>query len=217
MMDAETFWSLPRSTKPRAVLEEILPQIPALAGTFTLDLPATVHVLGAGGGTWTVQVVDGMSVVTPGEAAEVVARVSFTRAHLREIVGGALRERGLEVMRRLGKPRQLPDLSALPIDPSRLAAVAAIDGSIAIEVHDRPMRDSYRFVISLGSGPAQYDSATTTVHVDADEVVEQVVAGASIAALLKGTRVKMEGELALPLKALRAAFGNDGVERGRRA
>ena len=215
MMDAATFWSLPRSARPRSVMEEILPTIPPLAGVFTLDLPSSVHVIGGGGGEWTVQIVDGLSVVDAGAADEVAVRVSLTRSHLREVVGGALRDRGVALMKRLGKPSAFPDLTILPIDPSRLDAVAALDGSIAIEVHDRDMRDSYRFVISFGSGPAQYDDVTTTVHVDADEVVDQLVAGASMSALLKGSRVRIEGDLGLPLAALRAAFGADGVERGR--
>ena len=217
MIDAETFWSLPRSTKPRALFEEILPEIPALAGVFTIKTPTSVHVLGSGGGEWSVSIVDGRAVITPGAAEKVITRVSFSRRHLREVVGGALHDRGLKLMERLGKPRAFPDLSVFPVDPSRVEAVAATSGSIAIEVHDRDMRESYRFVISFGSGPPAYDTAVTTVHVDADEVLEQVASGASIAALLKGTRARLEGDIALPLRALRAAFGADEVERGRRS
>lgn len=215
MIDAETFWSLPRSTKPRVLLEEILPEIPALAGVFSIDVPSSVHVLGSGGGEWSVLIVDGRAVVTPGVADQVITRVSFSRRHLREVVGGALHERGLKLMERLGKPRAFPDLSVFPIDPSRVQAVAATSGSIAIEVHDRDMRESYRFVISFGSGPPVYDTATTTVHVDVDEVLEQISSGASIASLLKGTRARLEGDISLPLKVLHAAFGADETERGR--
>lgn len=215
MIDAETFWTLPRGSKPATLFTEILPQIPPLAGIFTLNVPSSVHVLGSGGGEWSVSIADGVAVVEEGAAADVVTRVSLSRKHLREVVGGALRERGVALMKRLGKPGAFPDLTILPVDPSRLTAVAAIGGSIAIEVHDRDVRDSYRFVVSFGSGPAQYDNATTTVHIDADEVVDQVVAGASISALLKGSRVRVEGDLGLPLRALRAAFGAAALDKGK--
>ncbi len=207
MIDAATFWSLPRSTRPAKLFEEILPEIPALMPVVTLPQPANVHVLGGGGGVWNVRLVDGRAEVGVGEADDAIAAVAFTRKHLREIVGGALHHKGVELMKRLGRPGRFPDLSRLPVDPSRTEAVASLRGSVAIEVHDRTYRESYRFVITLGGGEPAYDQATTTVRVDADEVVDQLVAGVSIAALLKGSRVRIEGDLGLPLQALRAAFG----------
>ncbi|GEM_PF-3590673 len=216
MIDAETFWSLPRSTKPRKAFEEILPNLPALLPDLTIDGSFSFHVCGSGGGEWSGTVTNGLWTVVAGAADDALVRISLTRRHLREVIGGALRERGLTVMKRLGKPRQFPDLGVLPIDPARAPDVAKIPGSIAVEIHDRDVRESYRFVLSFGNGPAVYDNATTTLHVDADEIVEQALAGASMAALIKGSRVRIEGDISLPLRALQVAFGAEAVQRGRR-
>lgn len=214
MLDADTFWSLPRSTRPEALFETIVPEIPALGRAVTLPRPCNVVVQGAGGGAWTLRLVEGRAQVEPGMAADAFASLVVARAHLREVVGGALRDRGVALMAKLGKPGAFPDLRGLPVDPARTDAVAALCGSVAVEVHDRTFRESYRFVVTLGSGTAAYETASTTVHVDADEVVGQLAARSSIAALLKGSRVRIEGDLGLPLRALRTAFGDAIAQEG---
>ena len=219
MIDAATFWSLPRNTGPSRLFTEILPRIPPLLAEVTLPRPVNVHVLGGGGGVWTVRLVEGRAEVGEGASPGAIAALVLSRAHLREVVGGALRDRGIELMRRLGRPGRFPDLRGLPVDPARAEAVGALRGSVAVEVHDRAFRESYRFVVTLGGSLAggrepDYETATTTLHVDADELVEQLASGMALAALLKGSRARLEGDPSLPLRALRAAFGG-AVERGR--
>lgn len=205
-MDAETFWSLKRTTPPKKLFEQIVPELPVLLPGMTVPRPANVHVLGPGGGVWATQLVDGRTQVTAGAAPDAICQVALHKRHLREIVGGALRDRGLQVMAKLGRPRQLPDLSDLPVDPARVVRLAELSGSVALNVVDREYGDTYRYVLTFGSGEPAYDEATTTITIDADEAVGWVVAQISPKQLLRAKGVRIEGDLSLPLKALQLLF-----------
>ncbi len=201
-MDAEAFWSLKRTTAPQVVFETIVPTLPVKLPSLTVARPVNVHILGAGGGVWATQLVDGRTHVTPGSASNAICQVAFDKRHLREIVGGALRDRGLTIMARLGRARQLPDLSRLAFDPVKAVRCADLVGSVAINVHDRALGDTYRYVITFGTGAPDYDTATTTLTIDADEAIEWIVNRVSPKQLLKAKGVRIEGDLSLPLKAL---------------
>ena len=109
-------------------------------------------------------------------------------------------------MAKLGKARQIPDLSRAPLDPARVVKVASLEGSIAVNVKDRGYGDTYRYVVTFGSGAPDYDTATTTVTVDADEAIDWVVKRIEPKQLLKAKGVRIEGDLTLPLRALQLLF-----------
>ena len=203
-MDAEAFWSVKRSTRPKVLLEEMLPQVPVRLPPVTVDRPCNVHIEGVG--TWAVQLVDGRPSVTPGAAEDAVGQLHLDRRALREVVAGALRDRGLVVMERLGRPRQVPDLSRLKVDVQRLLRCAELDGSVAVEVHDREYDDVYRFTWTFGAGEPVTGEVTTTVRVDADAPIDWVVQRMEPLQLLKAKGVRVDGDLSLPMKALRLLF-----------
>jgi len=201
-MDADAFWSIKRTTAPKKLFEQIVPVLPIALPAVTVPQPVNVHVLGPGGGVWATQLVAGRTVVTPGAASNAICQIALHKRHLREIVGGAVRERALKIMARLGRARQVPDLSRLPIDPEKAVKVGALQGSVALVVRDREFDDSYRYVVTFGTGEPSYDTATTTVTIDADEAIGWVVDQVSPKQLLKAKGVRIEGDLSLPLKAL---------------
>ncbi|MCO4760011.1 MAG: hypothetical protein KC502_00785 [Myxococcales bacterium] len=206
-MNAEQFWTLKRTLAPKKLFEEVIEALPVPLPPVTVDQPVNVHILGSGGGVWALQLVDGHTQVTPGAAPNAICQVAFHKRHLREIVGGALRERGLTLMARLGKARQIPDLSRLPLDPARALSCAHLTGSIAIDVHDRGFSDTYRYVVTFGSGAPDYETATTTLTIDADEPIEWVVNRIAPKAVLKAKGVRIAGDVALPLKVVQALIG----------
>ncbi len=208
-MDAAEFWSLKRTTAPKKLFEQIVPNLPVPLPPVTVPLPVNVHVLGPGGGVWASQLVDGVNVVTPGPADNAICQVALHKKHLREIVGGALRDRGVTVMSRLGRAGQLPNLSRVPLDPARAVSVQKLTGSVALNVRDRELGDTYRYVFTFGNAAPDYDTATTTVTIDADEAVEWIVNKVHPKQLLKARGVRIEGDLSLPVKALQALL--DGV------
>jgi len=205
-MDAEAFWSIRRTTSPQKLFETIVPALPVRLPDVTVPRPVNVHVLGPGGGVWATQLVAGRTQVTPGTADDAICQVALHKKHLREIVGGSLRDRGLQIMAKLGKARQIPDLSRAPLDPARVVKVASLEGSIAVNVKDRGYGDTYRYVVTFGSGAPDYDTATTTVTVDADEAIDWVVKRIEPKQLLKAKGVRIEGDLTLPLRALQLLF-----------
>ncbi|MEY3012259.1 MAG: hypothetical protein RIT45_994 [Pseudomonadota bacterium] len=201
-MQAEAFWDLPRSTRPEKLFLEIVPTSPVRLPKATLSLPTNVEVCGTGGGTWSGRLVDGAIEMREGAQHPALCSVVLERGTLREAIAGALRDRALTVMERLGKPRAIPNLSRLPVREDRAVALARLQGSIAIEIADRSFGEVHRVVVTFGDAPPQFEQATTTVRVDADEVVEWIATRADPRAILRGGRVRVEGDLTLPTRAL---------------
>lgn len=207
MMDANTFWTLPRRLTPTRVIAEVLPELPDIFPVLTIARPTNLHISGSGGGVWALHLVDGRLRAEVGPAANALCQVACARSAFAALVGGALRDRGLEVMRRMGRAGELPDLRALPVDPAHLEAVSRLQGSVAIEVEDRPMREVHRFVITFGSGLTGLERATTTVRFDVDDWVGWTVERRPPIGVLRGGRVRVAGDLSLPVQALQALLG----------
>lgn len=201
-MNAAEFWDLPRGTRPSALMMEIVPSSPVKLPAASISLPSNVVVRGAGGGTWFGRLVDGKIAMAEGAQHPALCSVTLERNTLREFIAGALRDRGLKIMERLGRPKAIPDLSRLPVREDRAQALAKLQGSIAIEVVDRDFGETHRIVVTFGDAAPAFETATTTVRIDADEAVEWIATRADPRAILKGGRVRVEGDLALPTRAL---------------
>jgi len=212
MMDAETFWSLARRLTPARVFTEVVPELPDILPKATIARAINVHVLGSGAGVWSLRLVQGRLTVVEGGVSDALCQIACERSAFREVIGGALRDRGLEVMAQIGRPGQLPDLRHLPVDSAQLEAVGNLAGSVAIEVEDRELRQIHRFVITFGSDTPAYDEATTTVRFDVDDWVGWTAQRRPPIGVLRGGKVRISGDLALPLRALRALLGAGAEE-----
>jgi hypothetical protein len=201
-MTPEAFWSLPRSTRPEQVFGELAAQLPVPLPRATLPLPSNIVVRGAGGGVWSSRLVEGRLVMATQAQHPALGTLTLERATLRELVGGSLRDRGLAVMAALGRPRALPDLSRLPVRAERAVALAALRGSVALLLVDRDLAETHRLVWTCGDAEPAWEQATTTVRLDADEVVGWIAARADPRAVLRSSAVRVEGDLTLPLRAL---------------
>ena len=207
-MDARTFWTLKRTTSPQNVFEKIVPALPDIFPVVTIACPVNIHVLGVGGGIWSVQLIEGRLVVRRGAADDALCQVAMERKHLREVVGGALRDAGLRVMAELGRPGQLPDLKQVPVEPQKWLQLAELGGSVAIEIEDRQFRDTYRYVITFGGGAPDYERTTTSLRFDLEQMVRWSAQGQRPVTVLRGGRIRIEGDLALAIRAVRMAFGD---------
>ena len=207
-MDAQTFWSLKRTTSPQRLFEEVVPALPDIFPVVTIARPVNVHILGPGGGVWSVQLVDGRLVVGRGGAGDALCQIAMDRKHLREVVGGALRDAGLRVMAELGRPRQLTNLKRLTVESDRWVQLAELSGSVAIEIEDRRLRDRYRYVITFGCGSPDYERTRTSLRFDLDQLVLWSAQQQRPVTVMRGGRIRIEGDLSLAIKAVRMAFGD---------
>ncbi|HAN31922.1 MAG TPA: hypothetical protein DCQ06_10030 [Myxococcales bacterium] len=203
-MDAQEFWSVKRSTRPRVVMEELLEKIPLRLPNITLQQGVNVHVPGQG--QWTVSLKRGRPQVSVGAAHDALGQLVVQRRTFREVVSGAIRDRALEVMLQLGRPRQLPDFSHIKVDLSRLRKCADLDGSIALEIYDKEFDETYRLIWIFGSTTEIDTEVTTTVRVGIDTPVQWIVQGQDPLHLMNSSDVRVEGELSLPVRALRILF-----------
>lgn len=205
-MTQPDFFTIPRSTKPADFFERILPALPLRLPPISLD-PWVYHVQGAGGGVWSIAIEQGKVVVTRGEAQKPAGHTVTTSAALREAVAGALRDRLAQVLQKQGRPLQIPDLTGLPLDPARARALAQVGGSLAIEIGDRTFGDRYRFVVTLGPGPAAWEQATTTLEVDADDLAALAATRTPPMKVLVSGKLRIKGDADLPARALAAVLG----------
>ena len=200
----DAYFSLPRSLKPAAFFAQ-LPTLGLRLPAITLPDHVVYHVQGVG--AWSVGLVNGALVVHAGVVGPVGVQVSMTEPHFREAVSGALRERAIEILKRQKQPIEVPDLRALPVDIAKLQAAAAVGGSLALVIRDREYDDRYRYVVTLGAGPAAYATATTTIEVDADDLVALGAARTPPMSVLVSGKLRIAGDGALPGRILRAMLG----------
>ena len=200
-MNADEFWGLPRSTSPAKIFGEIAAALPVPLPRATVTQATVTHIRGTGGGTWSSRLVDGRLEVHEGAAADPICQVTLERATLREFVAGSLRDRGLEIMAKLGRARQIPDLSRLPVRDDRARALSKLGGSVAIEVHDRNFGETHRIVVTFGGGAVDFERATVTVRVDADQAAGWIASRADARAILKGGSLRIDGDLSLVTRA----------------
>ncbi len=201
----DAYFSLPRSTKPAAFFGQHLAALPLRLPLLTLPDRVVYHVQGVG--SWSVGVVDGRLDVQSGAVGPIGLQVTATEAHFREAITGALRERHLEVLKRQKLPAEVPDLRALKIDVARLKAAIAVGGSLAFILHDREYDDVYRYVLTIGNGPAAYAQATTTIEVDADDLVTLAATNTPPMKVLVSGKLRLAGDVGLPGKLLTALLG----------
>lgn len=208
-MPVHPFFALPRTTRPADWFERILPTLQVSLPLVTVQQAVVYHVLGAGGGVWSVSLQEGRLRTQPGATVGAVLQVSMTSGHFREALTGALRDRACAVLQRLGLPLDLPDFTQLPVDPVGVAQrLARLQGSLAVEVADRELADRYRYVLTFGAGPAAYDTATTTLEIDADDLAALATAGTPPLKVLASGKLRIRGDADLPLRVLRAALGD---------
>lgn len=209
-MSGDPFFSLPRYVHPREWFETILPALPLRLPAITIPHAITYHVMGPGGGVWSVQLVDGHLQTREGWAERTAVQVAMTVPHLREALTGALRNRFADALRGAGRPLVLPDLTTLPVDAARMQALSSVVGTLAVDVVDRKFSDKYRYVFTFGSHMAAFDTASTTLEIDADDLVQLLLERGSPWQLLKGPRVRIKGDMDRPAEVLRALLGRQG-------
>jgi len=154
-----------------------------------------------------VQMQNGQPITQKGLAANVVAHLSMNSGHFREAIAGALRERLGTALQKLGKAKELPDMSRQKVDATRLAAVVRIPGSLAIVVHDTHFGDTYRYVLTIGGNSPDYDKAQTTIEVDLDDLLALAVARTPPLQMLVSGKLKLAGDAGLPQRWLLALLG----------
>jgi len=208
-MIPDPFFTAPRTTRPTDWFERILPSLPLRLPPITLPEAMVYHVLGPGGGVWTVGLKQGKPQVTAGKVGPISAQIAMTSAHFREAVTGALRERLRKILEKQGRPVELPDCSALPHDPARIAAVSALRGSLAFELSDRDMGEKYRYVLTLGDGPVALETADTTLEVDLDDLATLAAARTPPLKMLASGKLRVRGDADLPLRALTTLLGHN--------
>ena len=201
----DAYFSLPRSLKPAAFFERHLPTLPLRLPAISLPDRVVYHV--HDGGSWSVALVNGRLDVQPGAVGPIGLQITATEAHFREAVTGALRDRQVALLQRLGQPAEVPDLTGLRVNPARIRAAIAIGGSLALVIHDREYDDRYRYVLTIGPGPAAYDRATTTIEVDADDLVALGAARTPPMGVLVSGKLRLAGDIGLPGKLLTALLG----------
>lgn len=204
---SDPFFDLPRTIRPADWFDRVLVGLPLRLPPVTLPSWSVYHIHGVGGGSWSVRIEHGQVVARPGVVTPVGVQTSMTVAHFREAIGGALRERLGTVLTHLGKPLALPDLSGAPIDVARLVAAQAVGGSIAIVLRDRKMSDAYRYVLTLGGGPTSLERADATVETDIDDLATLLGARTPPLKLLTSGKLRITGDLDLPMRALTAVVG----------
>lgn len=201
----DAYFSLPRTLKAAAFFQNHLGSLSLRLPPVTLPDHVVYHVQGVG--SWSVRLVAGELQVLPGVVAPVGVQVTMTEAHFREAATGALRDRSAEILRKQGRPVEVPDLRSLPVNVARLQAGAAVGGSVAIVIRDREYDDRYRYVVTLGPGPAAYATATTTIEVDADDLVTLGAARTPPMGILVSGKLRLAGDVGLPGRVLQAILG----------
>lgn len=200
----DPFFSLPRTTRATEWFDKILPSLP-LRLPFAAETPwSAVHVHGVGGGTWSVRIAAGQVQVQRGMPASVLSQWSMTAGHFREALAGALRDRTAGVLTKLGMPVALPDLSGARLNQLNWQGLAAVQGSLAFQLADRQVAENYRYVMTLGSGPAALDTADTVIDVDLDDLATLAAARTPPLRLLASGKMRVQGNSELPLRALTA-------------
>lgn len=206
MLSSDPFFALPRTTRPADWFQRILPTLPWKLPRVSLDHAMVFHVHGVGGGTWSVRLHEGQLIAMAGVAPIVGVQVSMSSAHFREALTGALRERVRGVLHKQGRPIALPDLTLVPHEPARVAAVAALGGSIALQIADREYGETYRYVFTLGGGPAAFEQATATVDVDAGDLATLAAARTPPFQVLVSGKLRIQGDVGLPARVIGLLF-----------
>ena len=206
-MTVDPFFAVPRTTRPADWFERILPTLPLRLPPITLPQAMVYHVMGPGGGVWTVGLKDGKPQIAAGKVGPISAQIAMTAAHFREAVAGALRDRLKKILEKQGRPIALPDASMLPHDPARIAAVSALRGSVAFELSDRDMGEKYRYVLTLGDGPVAFETANTTIEVDLDDLVALASVRTPPFKVLASGKLRVRGDADLPMRALTTLLG----------
>lgn len=201
----DAYFSLPRSLKAAAFFERHLSTMALRLPPITLTNRVVHHVHGVG--AWSVALINGQLDVQPGVVGPIGLQISMTEPHFREALTGALRDRHAEVLKRLRLPQEIADLRRLRLDPARLDAAVAVGGSLAIVIHDREYGDRYRYVLTVGAGPAAYDKATTTIEVDADDLMALAAARTPPMGVLVSGKLRLAGDIGLPGKLLKVLLG----------
>jgi len=206
--DLDTLWNLPRSTSPQRWYEEIVPDLPLVVPAIDVPWPVAYHVDGSGGGIWTATVAQGRVQVVAGLQGTPIVQLRMGRSDLRELLSGFLRDRLRLAVERLGVGLDLHGLPAPSFNPARLERLAELHGSIGIEIRERRLGDSARFVVTFGAGAPAWESPTTQLTIDADELVEWIVRRVHPRQILMSGRVRLVGEVALPTRALGLLLGD---------
>lgn len=203
-MTAPSFFALPRTTKADAFFGQVLPSMALQLPNASVGHALVYRVDGPGGGTWSVRLQNGALEVASGTPWPIATQTVLSSAHFREVVAGAVRDRLAQVLKKLGKPLDVPDLRTLPVDPARVAALTAVQGSLRIVLHDRELDDRYQFTIAFGTTPPPTGPATCTVEVDLDDAAALLAARTPPLQWFTTGKFRMQGDTSLPVRALGA-------------
>lgn len=201
---SEGLFELPRTTKAADFFGRILPGAALQLPQASVPHALVYQVDGAGGGTWSVRLTNGRLEVAAETPWPIASVTVLTAGHFRELVAGAVRDQLVQVLRKLGKPLQVPDLRNLPTDPARVAALAGLQGSLAVVLNDREVDDSYRIFVSFGATPTQPDKPTCTVEVDLADAAALLAARTPPLQWFASGKFRVKGDTSLPVRALGA-------------
>lgn len=201
---SEGLFDLPRTTKAAEFFGTILPGAPLRLPTVSVEHALVYQVDGPGGGVWSVRLQQGKLAIAAGTPWPIASQTVVTASHFRELVAGAVRDQLVRVLKQLGKPLAVPDLSKLPTDPARVAALAGLQGSLAVVLHDREVDDSYRIFVGFGGGQHAPDRPTCTVEVDLVDAAALLAARTPPLQWFASGKFRVKGDTSLPVRALGA-------------
>lgn len=203
-MTTANLFALPRTTKADAFFGHILPAVSLQLPAASVSHALVYTVDGPGGGTWSVRLHDGALQIASGTPWPIATQTVISGAHFREVVAGAVRDRLVQVLKKLGKPQDVPDLRGLPVEPKRVAALAAVQGSLRIVLRDRELDDSYQLTILFGTTPPPAGQPTCVLEVDLDDAAGLLAARTPPLQWFTTGKFRMQGDTSLPVRALGA-------------
>ena len=200
------YFALPRTTRPADWFERILPNLGLQLPQATLRHRVVLHITGVGGGSWSLGLTAGQLSVERGVVGPVAVQYTTSVAHFREAMFGAMRDRGVEVLQKLGLPLVLPSLRGLVLAQAQVDAVAQLSGTLTFALRDRRMDDTYTFTLTLGGG-APTAGPQATIAIDLDDLAALAAAKVPPLKIISSGKLRVMGDLDLPMRALTALTG----------
>ncbi len=195
--------NLPRSIMPAEFFElvrELAKDEPAPEGA-TEDR-ASIHLDGAGGGSWSFGFSAGAMVLEEGGAAAALVQVSSRVSDWRELVAGRVRDAVKDhVDASLFDPRSLGHLYA---QADKAQMLRGFSGDLRVVLEDREANTDYSATVTLGGGPPQVDAPTTTISVALADLGRLASGTESVQQAFFAGKVRIEGDMNLAMALMTA-------------